>query len=118
LVNAQITQFTILIRDEMRNYSLSVLRMIFRLNSGLSADINAYFTNRIRATHRAMIRQLYDNQEYEKLFDTLIDYYAIDLDIYCKIKNFDVSGKEIILFIISNPDPYKWTSGLSDFGIN
>jgi hypothetical protein len=118
LVNAQITQFTILIRDEMRNYSLSVLRMIFRLNSGLSADINERFTNRIRTTHRAMIRRLYDNQEYEKLFVTLIDYYAIDLDIYCKIKNFDVSGKEIIQFIISNPDPYKWASGLSDFGID
>lgn len=118
MVNAQITEFTNLIRDEMRNYSLSVLRMIHRLITGLSADINERFTIRIRATHREMIRQLYDNQEYQKLFETLIDYYSIDLDIYCKIKNFDLSGKDILQFLISNPDPYKWASGLSEFGID
>jgi hypothetical protein len=118
MVDAQIKEFTNLIRDEIRNYSLSVLRMVYRLINGLSSDINEYFTFRIRSSHREQIRQLYENREYEKLFDALIDYYALDLDIYCKIKNFDLSGKEIIQFLISNPDPYKWASGLFDFGIN
>ena len=118
MVNAQITEFTNLIRDEMRNYSLSVLRMIYRLINGLSADINEYFTNRIRETHRDTVCQMYHNQEYSKLFNTLIDYYAIDLDIYCKIKNFDLSGKEMMQFLISNPDPYKWASGLYEFGFD
>jgi hypothetical protein len=102
----------------MRNYSLGVLRMVYRLINGLSADINEYFTSRIRMSQREQIRRLYENQQYDKLFESLIDYYAIDLDIYCKIKNFDLSGKEIIQFIISNPDPYKWASGLHDFGID
>jgi len=118
LIDAQIKEFTNLIRDEMRNYSLGVLRMVYRLINGLSADINEYFTSRIRMSQREQIRRLYENQQYDKLFESLIDYYAIDLDIYCKIKNFDLSGKEIIQFIISNPDPYKWASGLHDFGID
>ena len=117
LVLAQIDQFTNLISDELRNYSFSVLRMIFRLINGLSADINEHFINRIRISHREQMRKLYITQEYHTLFDTLIDYYSHDLNIYCKIKNFDLTGQEIIRFIISNPNPYAWADNLSQFGM-
>ena len=117
MILAQIDQFTNLIRDELRNYSLSVLRMIFRLINGLSADINEHFINRISISHREQMRDLYIKKDFHTLFETLIEYYGSDLDIYCKIKNFDLSGKEILQFIISNPNPYSWADNLTQFGI-
>jgi hypothetical protein len=117
LINAQLDEYKKALAEEFRSYSLSVLRMFHRLINGLSTDINEYFLNRIKSSHRGEFEYLYRLQNYHVLFEKLIDYYSIEMDIYSKIKNFDVSGKEIIQILISGENPYNWASELRTFDL-
>ena len=42
-------------------------------------------------------------------------YYGKKIDIVSKIKYLDISGREILLFIINGSNPYDWYKSMNNF---
>ena len=118
MINTQIEQVISTIKSDLTNHMLSLLRVIFRLIVGdeqrASINIDHSF-NFIALPHRARLFQLYNENNYVDLYTNLIDYFSRDIHILSKLKNHDLSGKEILQFIVNSDKPYEWCSNVKHF---
>ena len=118
MINTQIEQVISTIKSDLTNHMLSLLRVIFRLIVGdeqrASINIDHSF-NFIALPHRARLFQLYNENNYVDLYTNLIDYFSRDIHILSKLKNHDLSGKEILQFIVNSDKPYEWYSNVKHF---
>jgi hypothetical protein len=115
MINTQIEQVVSTIKSDLINHMLSLLRIIFRLIVGdeQRADINVeYCFNFISKIHREKFLKLYNDNNYIELYDKLIDYFSKDIDVAGKLKKHDLTGKEILLFIVSGDKPYEWYANI------
>ena len=115
MINTQIEQVISTIKSDLINHMLSLLRIIFRLIVGdeQRADINVgHCFNFISKIHREKFLKLYNDNNYIELYDKLIDYFSKDIDIVSKLKKHDLTGKEILLFIVSGDKPYEWYANI------
>jgi hypothetical protein len=115
MINTQIEQVISTIKSDLINHMLSLLRIIFRLIVGdeQRADINVeHCFNFISKIHREKFLNLYNDNNYIELYDKLIDYFSKDIDIVSKLKKHDLTGKEILLFIVSGDKPYEWYANI------
>jgi len=106
------------IKSELRNDILSNLRIIARLITGAEKveDItNVYFFNALPELEKKEALILYHENMFPELFDYLIYYYGKKLDIVSKIKEMDISGREILEFVIHGAEPYDWYKNLDNF---
>jgi hypothetical protein len=118
MINTQIEQVISTIKSDLTNHMLSLLRVIFRLIVGDEQrdriNIDHSF-NFIANPHRERIFKLYNENNYVDLYTNLIDYFSRDIHILSKLKKHDLSGKEILQFIINSDKPYEWYSNVKHF---
>jgi hypothetical protein len=118
MINTQIEQVISTIKSDLTNHMLSLLRVIFRLIVGDEQrdriNIDHSF-NFIANPHRERIFKLYNENNYVDLYTNLIDYFSRDIHILSKLKKYDLSGKEILQFIINSDKPYEWYSNVKHF---
>jgi hypothetical protein len=118
MINTQIEQVLSTIKSDLINHMLSLLRIIFRLIVGdeQQAEINMEHSfNFISKPNREVCIKLYNDNKYIELYDKLIDYFSRDIGIAGKLKNHDLSGKEILQFIVYGDKPYEWYSNVKHF---
>jgi len=118
LINTQIEQVISTIKSDLINHMLSLLRVIFRLIVGDEQrdQINIdYCFNFIAKPYREEFFKLYNENKYLELYNKLIDYFSRDVGIAGKLKNHDLSGKEILQFIVYGDKPYEWYSNIKHF---
>jgi len=118
LINTQIEQVISTIKSDLINHMLSLLRVIFRLIVGdeQRAEINIdYCFNFIAKPYREEFLKLYNENKYLELYNKLIDYFSRYVGIAGKLKNHDLSGKEILQFIVYGDKPYEWYSNIKHF---
>lgn len=118
MINTQIEQVLSTIKSDLINHMLSLLRIIFRLIVGdeQHTEINMEHSfNFISKPYREVCIKLYNDNKYIELYDKLIDYFSRDIGIAGKLKNHDLSGKEILQFIVYGDKPYEWYSNVKHF---
>jgi hypothetical protein len=111
----QINEFKNSIIYKMKNIIIYSLRTIRHFQDGEHFDMNQYIFSQIEKEKREHMIQLFENKKYNMLFDELIKYYSREVDIYARLKQLDLSGEEILRFIIADPNPYNWTDQLRHF---
>ena len=58
--------------------------------------------------YKEMFTDLFKEKEYKLLYELIFNYTASELDVLAKIKEMDMTGDELLTFITSDKDPYKW----------
>jgi hypothetical protein len=58
---------------------------------------------------------LLKNKEYDLLTDILLSFIEHQLDIYAFLTQGDLSGEEMLKFIMADDDPYKWCNNVNLF---
>jgi hypothetical protein len=59
--------------------------------------------------------ELMEQKEYQLVRDILNEFCAHRLDIFARLKQLDLSGEEILMFITANEDPYRWLGNVKYF---
>ena len=106
------------IKSELRYDIFSNLRIIVRLIKGdekYEEITNVYFFNNLPEYQKGKVLTMYHEKKFNELLDYLMNYYGKKMEIVSKIKNLDVSGREILEFIINGENPYDWYKALNHF---
>jgi hypothetical protein len=106
------------IKTELRNEIFTILRLIVRLVKGEETyeEIkNVYFFNNLPEYEKTKSLTMYHEKKFNNLLDYLMNYYGKKIDTVSKIKDLDVSGREILEFIINGENPYDWYNSLNNF---
>ena len=112
------------IREQFKVTNLSILRQVRKLileppdqapADQAPADPQAnYVFHALPHFYSKMFIDLFNEKEYDLLYELLFNYSASELDILAKLKKIDISGEELLTFITLNEDPYKWYNTLNE----
>lgn len=118
MIEKQKEQVITTIKDELRNDIFSILRIILRLvkeEEKYEEIKHVYFFNNLPEYEKNKALSLYNEKKFNNLIDFLINYYGKKIDLVVKIKKLDISGREILQFIINGTNPYDWYKSLENF---
>ena len=118
MIEKQKEQVVNSLKKELRNDIFANLRIILRLNNGeekYEEIKHVYFFNNLPECVKTKVLTMYHKKHFSKLLDYLINYYGKKIDIVSKIKELDLSGREILEFIINGSNPYDWYKSLDIF---
>ena len=118
MINSQKQQVIKTIKKELKDNTLTLLRLISRLNSGNEQreNINTeYFLTNLPELERKEAISFYNDLNYNKLFDYLLDYYSNTIEIIIKIKRLDLTCREIMRFITNDQNIYNWYKNIDYF---
>ena len=103
---------------DLNTYGLATMRVIYKkMNGDDEIIIHDYHFNYIKGKEKEQILKLLEQKEYNKIYDILFEYYSKYFKTICCLKNYDLTGKELLQIITSNPNPYLWISEMKKFGI-
>lgn len=118
MIEKQKEQVITTIKDELRNDIFSILRIILRLvkeEEKYEEIKHVYFFNNLPEYEKNKALSLYHEKKFNNLIEFLINYYGKKIDLVVKIKKLDISGREILQFIINGTNPYDWYKSLENF---
>ena len=118
MIEKQKEQVITTIKDELKNDIFSILRIILRLvkeEEKYEEIKHVYFFNNLPECEKNKALSLYHEKKFNNLLDFLINYYGKKIDLVVKIKGLDISGREILQFIINGTNPYDWYKSLQNF---
>jgi len=118
MIEKQKEQVITTIKDELRNDIFSNLRIILRLvkeEEKYEEIKHVYFFNNLPEYEKNKALSLYHEKKFNNLIEFLINYYGKKIDLVVKIKKLDISGREILQFIINGTNPYDWYKSLENF---
>jgi hypothetical protein len=139
--DAQKGQIINTIRSQFKNVNLSILRQVRKQEQQQAEQQQAeqqqaeqqqaeqqqaeqqqaeqqqagYMFNDLPHLYREMFIELFNEKEYDLLYELIFNYCACELDIMAKLKDLDISGDEILTFITADEDPYKWYNNINTF---
>jgi len=123
-INAQRDLIISQVKSLFRNKAFTKLRQVLAKAVPPSDNINdnetpytnnEYFTDDIALpTLRENINEQLYQKKYFVVFENLLHYYAKPLDRVVKMLQLDITGYEILEFIIQT-DPYQWYDELQKF---
>lgn len=118
MIEKQKEQVITTIKDELKNDIFSILRIILRLvkeEEKYEEIKHVYFFNNLPEYEKNKALSLYHEKKFNNLIEFLINYYGKKIDLVVKIKELDISGREILQFIINGTNPYDWYKSLENF---
>jgi len=62
---------------------------------------------------RKIFEDLYNEKNYDLLYEIIFNYSVSELDIVVKLKGMDMTGEDILTFITMDEDPYKWYNNIN-----
>ena len=74
-----------------------------------------YLYNNLPTSARDVYFGLLKNKEYDFLSDILLEFIEYQLDVYVFLTQGDLSGEEMLKFIMADEDPYKWCNNVNLF---
>ena len=116
--NPESLYFGICFQDEMNNTILLEIRIVFNFIVGKVVIENEDSIDNFLPSsgiNRDIYRKFLIEKEYVELYCYLKEYFGKKLDIIAKVKNFDITGQEIIEHIILDDDPFKWYNNVKHF---
>jgi hypothetical protein len=111
------------IRNQFKTTLLTLLRQLRNiLINPPSSDLNEqknlqeqgnYMFNAIPHPYRKIFEDLYNEKNYSLLYEIILNYTASELNIIVNLNEMDMSGEDILTFIIMDEDPYKWYNNIN-----
>ena len=118
MIDAQKEQVVNRVKNEFKNVNFSILRVVKRLLTGdekYEEITNTYWLESLPPTIKNKSFDLYHQKDYVHLFSCLLNYFAKSVDLVLKIKNIDLSGREILDIVTDDVKIYNWYNNLSQF---
>ena len=118
MIDAQKEQVVNRVKNEFKNINFSILRVVKRLLTGdekYEEITNTYWLESLPPTIKNKSFDLYHQKDYVHLFSCLLNYFAKSVDLVLKIKNIDLSGREILDIVTDDVKIYNWYNNLSQF---
>ena len=114
-------------RTEFIRQSLAIFRLILRLRQlaeQVTAEqgpaeqgpghVDAFFQHLPYATQERC-KHLIQNQMYDELYDLMFTYFSQHLERYTRLNEMDLTGRELLTFILKGTKPYDWTNNFLEF---
>ena len=102
----------------LNTYGLASMRVIHKkMHGDEDLIVQDYHFNHIKGEQKEQILELLKKHDYNRIYSILIDYFSKYLQIICHLNNYDLSGKELLQIITSNPNPYHWIYEMKNYGI-
>jgi len=125
-------------RTEFIRQSLAIFRLILRLRQGPAEQgpaeqgqgpaeqeqgpaqqgpaqhVDVFFQHLPYATQERC-KNLIQNQMYDELYDLMFTYFSQHLERYTRLNEMDLSGRELLTFILKGTKPYDWTNNFLEF---
>lgn len=118
MIERQKEQVITSIKKELINDIFYIFRVIVRLINGdetYEEIKNVYFFNCLPEYEKRKALQMYHEKKFNELLDYLMNYYGKKIDLVSKIKSLDISGREILEFIVTTSNLYDWSKTLNNF---
>ena len=117
MIDNQKKQVVDTIVADLRNDILTILRQIYQLiyTAEATDEVNGGFFHHIPARFRAEFITLYNARQFGILYMRLKLYFGAQLDYAAKIREMDIDGYELLDFITTDADSYKWQSNIGNF---
>ena len=125
-------------RTEFIRQSLAIFRLILRLRQlaeqgpaeqgpaeqgpaeqgpaeqGPGGHVDVFFQHLPYATQERC-KHLIQNQMYDELYDLMFTYFSQHLERYTRLNEMDLTGRELLTFILKGTKPYDWTNNFLEF---
>ena len=107
-----------IIKTELINVMLQVLRVVFRLIHG--EEIKEFDKGALTFTcmvggKRSQCLQYLTNKDYVFLYDFLLNEFGEKLEIIVIFKQLDITGRQMLELITLDNDPFKWYNNVKLF---
>ena len=90
-----------------------------RIEEGDEEKLNnyLYIFRYISKTKQKIVEDKFKQGLFREVFDYLIDFFSVKMETLVKIKQLDLTGKELIQFVINEheEDMYNWYDNLNYF---
>ena len=102
--------------SDLNTYGLATMRVIHKKMYGDDdLVIHDYHFHHIKGKEKEQVLELLKEHDYNKIYSILLDYFSKYLQIICCLKKYDLTGKELLEIITSNPNPYLWVSEMKKY---
>lgn len=118
MINCQIEQVIDIVKKDLINHIMSSLRILHRLIVGDEQYENIhidYIFNYFPKHYREEYFKLFYERQYKIIYNKIIDFFSKDMDIVANLKNYDISGRDMLLFITHGNKPYEWYNNIKYF---
>ena len=123
MIHIQSEKVIAAIKTEFKNNIFSTMRVLLKLIRGEEkiedGDINnyLYIFRYIPKTKRRIVEEKFKQGLFREVFDYLIDFFSLKMEILVKLKQLDLTGKELIQFVINEheEDMHCWYDNLNYF---
>jgi hypothetical protein len=118
MIDAQKEQVVNRVQNDFKNINFSILRVVKRLFTGdekYEEITNTYWLECLPPTIKNKSFDLFHKKDYAQLFSFLLNYFAKSVDLVLKIKNIDLTGREILDIVTDDVKIYNWYNNLSQF---
>ena len=111
------------IKTEFKNNIFSTMRVLLKLMRGEeriedeSMKNYLYIFRYIPKTKRRIVEEKFKQGLFREVFDYLNDFFSVKMETLVKLKQLDLTGKELIQFVINEheEDMYNWYDNLNYF---
>ena len=111
------------IKTEFKNHIFSTMRVLLKLIRGEekiedeSMENYLYIFRYIQKPKRKIVEEKFKQGLFREVFDYLIDFFSVKMETLVKLKQLDLTGKELIQFVINEheEDMYCWYDNLNYF---
>jgi hypothetical protein len=122
IIDAQKLQIINDVIHTFKNSQIALLRQLQQIIIGVAEPPKMYDYDQLAPLPSSFPRalnhiylELMENKEYQLAREILDDFCAHRLDIFARLKQLDLSGQEILMFITANEDPYRWLNNIKFF---
>ena len=126
MINIQSEKVFAAIKTEFKNSIFSTMRVLLklmrgeeRIEEGDEEKLNnyLYIFRYISKTKQKIVEDKFKQGLFREVFDYLIDFFSVKMETLVKIKQLDLTGKELIQFVINEheEDMYNWYDNLNYF---
>jgi len=127
IIDAQKLQIINDVIHTFKNSQIALLRQLHQIITGAANAVDVeppkmYDSDQLAPLPSSFPRalnhiylELMEKKEYQLAREILDDFCAHRLDIFARLKQLDLSGQEILMFITANEDPYRWLNNIKFF---
>ena len=122
LIEAQKEQIINDVMQTFKNSQIAILRQLQHIQTGVAEPMKQYNSDQLAPLPTSFPRalnhiylELMEKNEYQMIREIIEEYCEHRLDIYSHLKQLDLSGEEMLMFITADEDPYRWLNNVKCF---
>jgi len=117
LIDAQRDQIIRDISQRFKEVYMAILRQLYKQILEPQDDFTPVWSlyNSFPVGLTTICKELAEQRDYNLLSDILLEFLIYQLDIFIFLKQLDLSGENMLNFIMADEDPYKWSNNINLF---